>query len=288
MSTVTLGCEHCTVHVDDNLHPLPDTLQQRGGSPQLLRSELLHLITEQINNHPRSLQTRIGPSEMGTPCVRRIGYRLLDTPEANPRTAAWKPTVGTAVHAWLEQAFTNTNNTGVERFYLEQTVTVGQVNGVDITGNCDLYDRVTATVVDWKVVGLAGLRRYKKDGPGEQYRTQAHLYGRGWRNAGLPVDTVAVMFLPQNGELADAHLWAEPYNEQIALDALTRVGGVAALTSAAGPAALPLLPTADSYCGYCPWYRADTTDLTRGCPGEHGSASAHAVAAPATLADALH
>jgi len=61
-----------------------------------------------IANHPRSLQKRIGPSEIGTPCDRRIGYKLLGQ-EENPRGDAWKPTVGTAVHGWLEKALEDAN-----------------------------------------------------------------------------------------------------------------------------------------------------------------------------------
>ena len=61
-----------------------------------------------IANHPRSLQKRIGPSEIGTPCDRRIGYKLLGQDE-NPRGDAWKPTVGTAVHGWLEKALEDAN-----------------------------------------------------------------------------------------------------------------------------------------------------------------------------------
>ena len=55
------------------------------------------MIRHAIAHHPRSLQKRIGPSEVGTPCDRRIGYKLLGHTE-NERGDAWKPTVGTAVH----------------------------------------------------------------------------------------------------------------------------------------------------------------------------------------------
>jgi hypothetical protein len=67
------------------------------------RVDLMDAIRHKITHHPRSLQKRIGPSEIGNPCDRRIGYKLLGQPE-NPRGDAWKPTIGTAVHAWLEEA----------------------------------------------------------------------------------------------------------------------------------------------------------------------------------------
>lgn len=287
MKTVSYGCEACTVHMDDGLHPLPLNHQARGGDPMLLRDELLHVIATHIDNHPRSAQTRIGPSEVGGPCPRRIAYKLAGTPEANVRTAPWRPTVGTAVHSWLEQACEAWNAAhSVERFYLEQKVTVGTIGGVEITGSCDCYDRITATVVDWKVVGPTALRNYKAaKHPGEQYRTQAHLYGRGFVREGLPVDHVAVMFLPQSGELTDAYYWTEPYEEQVALAGLSRADGIATLVAALGLNAPAQLPAVDAHCGFCPWLVRGSTDLTTGCPG--GDSGGKNVAPPASLVDAL-
>jgi hypothetical protein len=271
-----------------DLPALPANLHARGGDPSLTGAELLSLIAEHIDRHPRSQQKRIGPSELGSPCARRLGYKLLDVEPVNPRPASWRPTIGTAAHAWLEQAMQAHNDSHThDRFYLEERVTVGQVGGEDVDGSCDCYDRVTATVIDWKVVGVTALRKYRSNGPGEQYRRQVHLYGRGFVTAGLPVDHVAIMFLPNNGELTDAHFWTEPYDQALAEDTLTRVDGIAQLVNGIGSAALPLLPTADAHCNFCPYLDPDSTDLARACPGDPGSATAQAVAPPATLADAL-
>lgn len=265
-------CGECGHGHDDgnptDLAQLPDAYRLPADHDQL-RTDLTDVITEAITWHPRSQQTLPGPSEIGTPCVRRLGYKMLAVPAVNTdRGAAWKPTVGTAVHTWLQETFTGYNDRHkVDRFYLEQKVTCGYLNGQPLKGTCDLYDRATATVVDWKIVGLAALKRYRVDGPGDQYRTQGHLYGRGFARLGLPVERVAICFLPQNGELTDMHLWSEPYDEQIALDALTRAEGIAQLTSGAGLDALPLLPTADAWCTYCPWRMPAATDLTEACPG---------------------
>src|SRR5262245_59886330 len=98
----------------------------RGHDPTQVRDELLYAITTAIANHPRSQQTASGPSEIGHPCQRRIGYILLGLPEVNADPAmAWKPTIGTAVHAWLEQALHAENaDTGTHRYQVEQTVLV--------------------------------------------------------------------------------------------------------------------------------------------------------------------
>lgn len=259
---------------------LPAHLDQRGLDPDLTGDHLLWLITDAITNHPRSLQQRIGPSEIGHPCARRIGYKLLGQPE-NDGAPNWKATVGTALHSWLEEVIEAANRryeedtqTGQVRYFTETKVTVGQILGEDIDGSCDVYDRATATVVDWKSVGPTQLTKYKRFGPGDQYRAQAHLYGRGWQAKGLAVDAVMVVFLPRNGELAESYIWHEPYNEQVALDALQRANGIAIAAQALGHAALTQLPTADAWCHMCPYHRARSTDLTQGCPGDAGSLTA--------------
>lgn len=253
--------------------PMPAQLQQLDQAPEMLRDELLAIIRRSIDEHPRSLQVELGPSELGHPCARRIGYGLLEFDE-NPGEPNWKATVGTAVHAYLEDVFTADNvrqavrAANVTRWLLEDTVSPGELGGQPVPGHCDLYDRVTATVVDWKCVGPTQLKKYRSKGPGDQYRRQAHLYGRGWQRRGQDLRRVAVMFLPRDGELRDAYYWSEPYDEQVAVEALQRAEGIVQATRALGVNALPILPTADAWCRMCPFYRANSTDLTRGCPGD--------------------
>jgi len=256
------------------LDMLPAHLSQRGQDPAHTAEHLLHLISDAISNHPRSLQQQIGPSELGHPCARRIGYKMLGRGE-RASEPNWKATVGTALHSWLEGVLDGANmnyelrtRSGQERFYTEQRVTVGQILGRDIDGSCDVYDRATATVVDWKSVGPTQLTKYRRLGPGGQYRAQAHLYGRGWRNRGLPVDYVMVVFLPRNGELAETYVWWEPYDESVATAALERATGIALATQALGTGALTHLATADAFCHLCPYFLARSTDLTAGCPGD--------------------
>lgn len=255
---------------------LPAHLTTPNADPDLLRKELIHIITRAINEHPRSLQASIGPSEVGHSCARRVGYKLLDVDE-NPGEPNWKATVGTAIHAWLEDVFNNDNTrqatrtAGLTRWILEATVQPGAILGNPITGHCDLYDRATGIVVDWKTVGPTQLTKYRRNGPGQQYRFQAQLYGRGWQMRGQDVRHVAVMFLPRNGELRDHYWWHEPYDERVALEALQRADGIALTTQAIGMAALQLLPTADAFCQMCPYFKARSTDLALGCPGDPGN-----------------
>ena len=259
-----------------SVKPLPDAM--RSGDADTLREDYLSTIEAAIMNHPRSLQTQIGPSEIGIECDRRIAYKLLGFPERD-RGPAWLPTIGTAVHAWLEGVFDADNERVLasellgpdqERWLVEEKVTPGFIPGLGfISGSCDLYDRMTCTVVDHKIIGPTSLRTYKAGGPSVQYRTQAHLYGLGWENAGHPVSSVAICFLPRNArELrGQAYLWSEPYDRQIALDALARLKRIWDAASAVGPAILPALPTDDAHCNFCPYLDPSSTDPTTACPG---------------------
>lgn len=268
------------------IEQLPDALTSRGGDPDLLKAELVDVITTAIAANPRSLQRRIGPSEIGSPCQRRIGYILAGTEKVTADGDAWRPTVGTAVHTWLEHVFVQANRAwraqaghDVTRWLVEHKVSIGEVPGLaalvaddhdddEIRGRCDLYDRVTATSIDWKVVGPATLKRVKTGHLDEKYRVQGHAYGYGWTRRGQPVDTVAVMFLPSNGELSQAHMWHQPYDEQVVRDALANVATVTAALSTFGPErALPVLATADDHCDFCPYRLAASTDVAQACPG---------------------
>lgn len=260
---------------------LPDRLMQVGGDPALLRDELLYVIKTGMAAHPRSLQVKIGPSEVGTPCPRRIGHKLAGTPELN-FTDGWLATIGTSVHEWLAGIFMNDLRLDVPgqdlldgRWLTETKVTSGSINGVDIDGSCDLYDRVTATAVDWKVTSSRKIKDYRANGPGDQYRVQAHAYGNGWLHKGLPVDRVGVFFLPRDTPLRPdtVHFWTEPHDQGVAIDAFKRATDIDTLLRGLGPTtALPLLPTADAYCAYCPWFQVGATDLAAACPGDPGAA----------------
>lgn len=258
--------------------PLPAGFDRRGMAGDALGQELLGIIEAAIANQPRTLQKKIGPSEIGHPCARRVGYKLMGAPDLNPNQGvAWKPFIGTAMHSQLETVLDAFNlayaqaSGGQERFLIESKVDVGEIAGEHITGHSDVYDRATATVIDWKLVGPAMIKKYRKE-MSEEYRAQAHLYGRGYVRRGLPVDHVMVVFLPRNEELHKTHIWSEPYDEQVALSALTRANGIASMTSQLGAKALELLPTANAFCYRCPFYRAGSMDLVQGCPGDPAAA----------------
>lgn len=193
------------------------------------------LIEDSIKNAPRSLQKRIGPSEIGTDCDHCLAAKLAGWETVEPEIA-WLPFIGTCVHEHYERLFTELNtieerNTGTPAFLTERTVTVGQLDGVDITGSTDLYMPDQAgfaeqgMTVDWKIVGKTTLDEAKRLGrPSQRYIVQAMLYARGWNNAGYPTSHVSVYFQPRNAMSLrrDGFFWIAPYDERIALDALDR------------------------------------------------------------------
>lgn len=246
----------------------------RDGDPHVLADELIWHIRDYLANRPRSLQTRIGPSSLGTPCARRVGHILAGTPSSDARPPGWLPGIGVAVHTMCEAVIARVNGlAATERFITERRVEVGIIDGQKITGTCDLYDTETATVVDWKIVGKSTLDSVRRKGPSPTYMTQAHLYGRGYAAAGFPVQNVAILYLPRGEELDHARYVVEPYDENIALDAIARADAIAQALRLVGPAAvLPQLERADD-CRFCQYRltpgRADLDNLdpTEGCPG---------------------
>ena len=235
-----------------------------------IAAEVTAIVRHAADNAPRSLQTAIGPSQIGTPCSRKLGYTLYGQPATNNDTDPLASLIGTAFHAWLATTFTELDerlDDGRSRYLLEHRVhaTPG------LSGSCDLFDRKIATSIDWKVVGATGMKRYRKDGPGPQYRVQAHTYGLGLANAGETVEHVAVVFLPRAGRLDGMHVWTEPYQPQIALDAIERLTTVNVLAAQLDvehqPDRWALIPTADDHCNYCSFHLPGSTDLGVGCPG---------------------
>lgn len=245
------------------------TFAQPVNTADRYAAELVSVIRAIADHHPRSRQHAVGPSEIGEPCLRRLAYRMLDWPKTNTGSDPWKPTVGTAVHAWLAAAFTAQNVlTGRERWLVETRVQVTPA----ISGSADLFDVDTATVTDWKVVGETSMNNYRRNGPSDRYRVQAHLYGKGFVNAGRNVDRVAICFLPQSGYLGGAHVWTEDYDETVADAALTRMERLLITLDSLDVEAVAanwalVVASPAHHCTWCPYFVPGSVDLSVGCPG---------------------
>lgn len=284
----TALCPACSEPIDPAIHGLGLAMHPMcraiDVNPDIVVAEIFGTVSDAIANQPRTLQTMIGPSEIGHPCKRRLGYKLAGVPESNPRGTAWKPYVGGQIHngvgdimakaelaRWTDGA--NAAKVATTRWHVEERVTVGNLlkaeGIVPITGSTDLFDAYHGIVFDWKFTGIRQIQRnYRPKGPGQQYRTQAHTYGDGWVNAGFDVKHVAVIFMTREGEFTDRHVWHEPYDPTVGPAAIDRVQKIQTSLDLLGPEfVIPALEPTEAYCGHCPYFQENTTDLARACPG---------------------
>lgn len=219
------------------------------------------IIVDHDRSRPRSQQSAVGPSDLSSPCDRRIAYQILGTPAVVPDTVNLSAWVGTGIHAQLEAALK-----GHPDWVTEQRVGLELRPGLTITGTLDAYHKPTATIVDWKSVGPSALAKYRQRSP-ENYLNQTALYGLLAVLSGrMKVTHTAIAYIPRNGDLADIHVDTHPWDENRADIAVRRLEALHDAATA-GPVVLPLLPTAHD-CRFCRWWSPGATDLTTGCPGQ--------------------
>lgn len=225
---------------------------------------LKRLILADLERQPRSLQKEIGPSEVGHPCPRWLGYRLAGVDKVL-HVPPWRQNVGTQVHKWLDELIS-----AEEDWLPSLRVPVGQITpGRVIWGTMDAYHIPSATVVDFKIPGPNQMRIHRSGNEAEQYEVQVQCYGAGAVALGLQVEEVMIIRLPSAGELAATSVYVAPFNPGVASAALARVGTVAHLVEVAGPAVVEALPGIEHYCSRCDYFRPNSEDLLTGCPGVH-------------------
>jgi hypothetical protein len=226
-----------------------------GAHP--LVPELRRVVIEAARRAPRSQQAQLGASEYGIECARRLAFKLFAYPELNDNDG-WYSTLGTALHTWLSEAL---------RADGPRWMTDVRVRS-PVLGTLDAFDLVTNTVIDFKLTGRASLAKYRKHGPGEQYRTQVHLYGDGMVALGACVEHVAIAFFGRCDPLDALYVWSQPYDPAVGLAARQRLATITelgvALDLEGHPERIAQIPTADSFCNFCPHF--SRTDPA-GCPG---------------------
>ena len=164
----------------------------------------------------RSQQRHTGPSEIGEPCDRAVLYKLREVDPVNVDRDSWLATLGTAIHGWLAAAFEAATN-GSTRHGSSSNPPL-QIGFGELSGTCDLFDLATNTVIDFKLTGVTKLREIKAGVIPDKYRVHVHTYGLGFAELDLPVEHVALAFLPRNDSLRGdfggngLHIWSEPYN----------------------------------------------------------------------------
>lgn len=202
-----------------------------------IKEKLIKALHEKENNRPRSTQVQIGPSELGG-CRRKVWYRLNDQPETNDAELKLAAIMGTAIHSAIESAFAGDNS-----IVLEQTV---EFNGMK--AHVDAYVPETGDVIDWKTVKAKNLSYF----PSQQQRWQVQVYGYLIDKAGKGKPrTVNLVAIPRDGDERDIKVHSEPYDESIALEALSWLEAIKESAEAPAP------ERDESYCKfYCKYYDA--------------------------------
>ena len=238
-----------------------------GDDSSNLADRIKIVVNNRSANAPRSQQRAIGLSEVGEVCVRKIGYKLLDWEKTNKNTDPWASISGTAIHSWLAEAF----QSAAGNYLVEHPVKVNE----ELVGTADLFDIDNKMVIDHKCVGATAMKSRKQGGMTHQQRVQINLYGLGIENElGLgSVEKVALAFYPLGGRLDGLYTIVEPFNRQLALDAITRLEDAQVLLWQLDPEGNPqnweLIPTNKTpACNYCPWFMPYSRDLSVGCPGQ--------------------
>lgn len=261
-----------TPFIAATLIPRPDE------PPPSTLAEMRDALTRFENSRPRSTQTTLGPSELGTPCDRQIALKLAGV-KRHDRGLPWAPMCGTAVHGLMEEVLRAENERlGRERWIIEQKVMLDD----ELSGHGDAFDTDWGMVVDWKYTGTTARRKAaRRSVPNHElvsaeYRVQAHLYGLGHRNAGRDVRYVRLVLLARSHDYSESVEWTEPYDESIAVNAMTRFYAIRDRVVNEGIAARPalavnILGAPGEACKWCPFQRptppgGEPVDAT-GCVG---------------------
>lgn len=219
-----------------------------GGLGTKIATDLRAMVVEADARADRSQQKHLGPSQIGNPCTYHLACAILG--DSADFGDPWCAIIGTAVHAWLDEAAAADNVAHDEARWYPELRVQPHPGLLPAGGKADLYDARRKTVIDHKIVGTTSQRKYKANGPGRQYRTQAHLYGKGYKLAGHDVQHVAIAFWLRGGRLDDLYVWTEPFSETIADEALERYQTLKNLLDAGGASLIPMLPR-DPDCYDC-------------------------------------
>lgn len=233
-----------------------------------IRAAVQEAIQWYTDNSPRTLQRRIGPSELGADCSRQLAYKIMNH-EENPNRGydPWPSFLGTAAHARLDEALTAWEKMRPGTWLTERRLTIpGVVDGG--SGTSDAYHVPSDTVVDWKVLGNTTYDEIKRNGPGRKYKVQAHVYGLGWAAAGFSVQRVALGVFGRAKPLSGMYVWSERFDPSYAAAALHRVRDIRkvvewfASQGMSHPDLIPAVPGHDCY--YCPFKGAPAEGFCQG------------------------
>jgi CRISPR/Cas system-associated exonuclease Cas4 (RecB family) len=234
-----------------------------------IKELLVKSLHEKENKRGRSTQVQIGPSELGG-CRRKVWYRLNNQPETNDNEVKLAAIMGTAIHAAIENALADNQDV-----LLEKTVEYGGMKA-----HVDCFIPGTGDVVDWKTTKVKNLSYF----PSAQQRWQVQVYGYLISKSGLgKVQTVNLVAIPRDGDERDILVHSEPYDEAIALEALSWLEAIKTAQEAPAPERF------ESYCAsYCKFYDASGEMGCVGIKKEHIKSELPQLDDNEAAMDALH
>lgn len=242
--------------------------------------EIFYAYQNRKTNDNRSAQTTLGPSEIGTPCDRRLAMSLMGVEPVNPGGDGWAAFVGTWGHEGMRAVF-EWADAGTGRFATEVALTFPSD---DVPrGTTDLIDRTLFLLTDWKFMGEYSLKSFKNNGIPEGYRIQGQVYGLGAVLQGEKIREIAIIGLPRAGRSLD-EMWVRvmKFDRKEALAALARVKRIRKQTEKLADQTGALAPdtnadlvrragefgTATEYeCRFCPFHLKGDKQMQKGCPG---------------------
>lgn len=239
-----------------------------------IKQQVLGVVRQQDQRNPRSHQVNIGPSELSSPCDRRVAYRLAGIQAVNTTFDPWPAIVGTAVHDWLENAFLNyIRSTDSKEWITETKLDFSEW----VTGRSDLFNVERGIVVDYKGTSPDKMKKILRDGSPENYVRQVQIYGHGYAMLGYQVKKVALAYFPRAGNIKDLHVDVHEFDPSVGPEAVARIPIVAnellRLDVLANPHRWEQVDAVPSHdCGFCPWYNfrrsPEEGASDEGCPGK--------------------
>lgn len=241
-------------------------------------AEIRRLWAADSARDPRSVQRRLGPSELGVACDRQVVGKMAGLAPTNHVHDPWPSIRGRALHSYAERVFGEDNQVRGLRWLTEQRVTPHPEH----PGTADLYDAAHQAVVDHKFLGASSMAKMRGEPP-RKYRRQLYLYAHGYTLRGLPVRRTVLVAYPATAASLDGlyvHEW--PYADasgallpEVAAELADTLRETALRRGLAGEVAagrldimsVPASPD-PSECFFCPLYRPEAArDSGPGCPG---------------------
>jgi hypothetical protein len=192
----------------------------------------------------------------------------------------WASMVGTAIHAFLEEAFkwdASQSGTHPGRWATERRVTPDPLAVQPHPGTADLYDVFGSVLGDHKAQSEAVRAKLRREGPPFHYFIQMLLYALGYMNEGFPVERIALISWPRTkSTLDDLYVWSHVITAddlKLVNDVLdkTQIREELAKYVAGGSVDLFEIPAtpSDNDCQYCPFFNpsAGSNSRSSGCPG---------------------